>query len=55
MLEHGVIIDDANVFNDKLQQWEDLYNFDRPHGGLGVRFTPFDRQGCYAAMPSPRR
>ena len=21
MLEHGVIIDDANVFNDKLQEW----------------------------------
>ncbi len=34
MLDHGVIIDDANVFNDKLQEWEDFYNFHRPHGGL---------------------
>ena len=30
----GVVIDDANVFNDKLQKWEDFYNFHRPHGGL---------------------
>ena len=42
MLEHGVIIDDANVFNDKLQEWEDFYNFDRPHGGLGGQ-TPYER------------
>jgi hypothetical protein len=33
MLE-GVVIDVADVFNDKLQEWEDFYNFNRPHGGL---------------------
>ena len=42
MLDHGVIIDDANVFNDKLQEWEDFYNFHRPHGGLDGQ-TPYER------------
>ena len=31
----GVVIDDAQVFNDKLREWEDYYNYHRPHGGLG--------------------
>jgi transposase len=31
----GVVIDDAQVFNDKLREWEDFYNYHRPHGGLG--------------------
>jgi transposase InsO family protein len=31
----GVVIDDAKVFNDKLQKWEDYYNYHRPHGTLG--------------------
>lgn len=30
----GVVIDDAKVFNNKLQEWEDYYNYHRPHGGL---------------------
>ena len=30
----GVVIDDTDLFNDKLQEWEDFYNFHRPHGGL---------------------
>jgi transposase InsO family protein len=42
MLEHGVVIDDAQVLNDKLQEWEDFYNFNRPHGGLGGQ-TPYER------------
>lgn len=33
MLE-GVVIDDTELFNDKLQEWEDFYNCNRPHGGL---------------------
>lgn len=37
----GVLIDDANVLNDKLREWED-YNYDRPHGGLGGR-TPYEK------------
>ena len=41
-LLEGVVIDTAEVFNDKLQEWEDFYNFHRPHGGLGGQ-TPYDR------------
>ena len=38
----GVVIDDTDLFNDKLQQWEDYYNFDRPHGALDGQ-TPYER------------
>jgi len=38
----GVVIDDTQLFNDKLQEWEDFYNFGRPHGGLGGQ-TPYER------------
>ncbi|MFD8283285.1 integrase core domain-containing protein [Streptomyces solisilvae] len=38
----GVVIDDAEVFNDKLREWEDYYNYHRPHGGLGGH-TPYER------------
>lgn len=38
----GVVIDDTRLFNDKLQEWEDFYNFHRPHGGLDGQ-TPYDR------------
>ena len=38
----GIVIDDTEMFNDRLQQWEDHYNFDRPHGSLGGQ-TPYER------------
>ncbi len=38
----GAVIDDAHVFNNKLQEWEDYYNYDRPHGGLDGQ-TPYER------------
>jgi transposase InsO family protein len=38
----GVVIDDTELFNDKLQEWEDFYNFNRPHGALGGQ-TPYER------------
>ena len=38
----GVVIDDAHVFNHKLQEWEDYYNYDRPHGALAGQ-TPYER------------
>jgi transposase InsO family protein len=38
----GVVIDDAGLFNKKLQGWEDFYNFHRPHGALGGQ-TPYKR------------
>ena len=41
MLE-GVVIDDAQVFNDKLREWEDFYNYHRPHGSLDGQ-TPYER------------
>lgn len=31
-----------NLFNDKLQEWEDYYNYDRPHGALAGN-TPYER------------
>jgi transposase InsO family protein len=38
----GALIDDAKVFNNKLQEWEDYYNYHRPHGSLGGE-TPYER------------
>jgi transposase InsO family protein len=38
----GVIIDDTHLFNDKLQELEDYYNYHRPHGRLGGK-TPYER------------
>lgn len=38
----GTVIDDTNLFNDKLREWEDYYNYHRPHGGLGGQ-TPYER------------
>jgi transposase InsO family protein len=28
--------------NDKLREWEDYYNYHRPHGALGGQ-TPYER------------
>jgi len=41
MLE-GVVIDDSELFNERLREWEDFYNYNRPHGGLGGQ-TPYER------------
>ena len=38
----GVVIDDTELFNAKLQEWEHFYNFDRPHGGIDGQ-TPYER------------
>lgn len=38
----GVVIDDINIFNARLKEWQDYYNFDRPHGGLDGQ-TPYER------------
>jgi transposase InsO family protein len=38
----GVVIDDAEVFNERLLEWERFYNFERPHGALGGQ-TPYER------------
>jgi transposase InsO family protein len=46
----GVVIDDTQVFNDRLREWEDFYNFDRPHGALGGQ-TPYERLRQKTAGP----
>jgi transposase InsO family protein len=38
----GIVIDDTELFNDRLQEWEDFYNYNRPHGGLAGQ-TPYER------------
>jgi transposase InsO family protein len=38
----GELIDDTEVFNKKLREWEDFSNYDRPHGSLGGQ-TPYER------------
>ena len=38
----GVLIDDAQLFNDKLAEWQDFYNYHRPHRSLGGQ-TPYER------------
>jgi transposase InsO family protein len=38
----GVVIDDTQLFNERLKEWEDFYNLNRPHGGLGGQ-TPYER------------
>src|SRR4029450_13898000 len=38
----GVVIDDTGLFNTRLKEWEDFYNFHRPHGALGGQ-TPYER------------
>jgi transposase InsO family protein len=42
LLDRDGISDDIHLFNDKLREWEDYYNYHRPHGGLQGQ-TPFER------------
>ena len=42
LLDKNQITDDIHLFNKKLRQWEDYYNYDRPHGALGGQ-TPYER------------
>jgi len=41
-LLQGQVIDDTRLFTEKLQEWEDYYNYHRPHGALGGQ-TPYER------------
>lgn len=38
----GVVINDTKLFNEKLKEWEDFYNYNRPHAALSGK-TPYER------------
>ncbi len=42
LLDKDGVRDDIHLFNKKLREWEDYYNFDRPHGALDGH-TPYER------------
>jgi transposase InsO family protein len=42
LLDRDGITDDIHLFNDKLREWEDYYNYHRPHGALAGQ-TPYER------------
>jgi transposase InsO family protein len=42
LLDKDGITDDIQLFNEKLREWEDYYNYHRPHGALGGQ-TPYER------------
>ena len=42
LLDNDVIGTDIQLYNDKLREWENFYNYHRPHGGIdGI--TPYER------------
>ena len=51
LLDRDGISDDIHLFNDKLREWEDYYNYHRPHGALDGQ-TPYER--LLAKTPSAR-
>jgi transposase InsO family protein len=42
LLDRNGITDDIHLFNKKLKEWEDYYNYHRPHGALDGQ-TPYER------------
>lgn len=42
LLDKNGISDDIRLFNEKLREWENYYNYHRPHGGLNGQ-TPYER------------
>ena len=42
LLDRNGIADDIHLFNAKLREWEDYYNYHRPHGALDGQ-TPYER------------
>jgi transposase InsO family protein len=49
-LLEGVVVDDTGLFKERLREWEDFYNFDRPHGGLGGQ-TPYEKLRLKTGTP----
>jgi len=57
LLDKNGVSDDIHLFNDKLREWEDYYNYHRPHGALGGQ-TPFERlleKSRASALPKSRK
>jgi len=44
LLDKDGIGDDIRLFNDKLREWEDYYNYHRPPGAHDGQ-TPYERPG----------
>ena len=42
LLDRDGVREDIHLFNKKLREWEDYYNYDRPHGALAGQ-TPYER------------
>jgi transposase InsO family protein len=42
LLGQGAISTDIHLFNEKLREWEDYYNYHHPHGALKGQ-TPLER------------
>jgi transposase InsO family protein len=42
LLDKRGVSDDIHLFNKKLREWEDFYNYQRPHGALDG-LTPYER------------
>lgn len=42
LLDKNGISDSIRLYNEKLREWEDYYNFNRPHGALDGQ-TPYER------------
>ena len=42
LLDQNGIADDIQLFNEKLEEWQNYYNYHRPHGALDGQ-TPYER------------
>ncbi len=42
LLDKDGVTDDIHLFNEKLREWQDYYNYHRPHGALDGQ-TPYER------------
>jgi transposase InsO family protein len=54
LLDQNGVSDDIHLFNEKLREWENYYNYHRPHTALGGQ-TPYERLlAKTSAKTSPR-
>jgi transposase InsO family protein len=42
LVDQNGVSEDIHLFNEKLREWEDYYNYHRPHGALQGQ-TPYER------------